>query len=234
MCDGYCWIDEKRNIQRKYRKRTEFNFNCDNLVWLTQGESITFYKAFGKNNCLGFTPWCIAHCYMNNADFIPELREKINNSYEMPSCEYFSKTYLPPFHEDMQGAKYITFFGSGSVNCKKDVEFINWVTRSYKDKQYRIFVRDLYRVEEFYGHSIIFSVDKDTNRSLLGRVLKDKNINIAVLNHPDNAELIAELKSKMTSCVSCVSCLDGNINTKHLCFKNEDRILVLENYETMD
>ncbi|MFZ3132867.1 MAG: hypothetical protein WA125_17615 [Desulfosporosinus sp.] len=245
MCDGYYWLDEQRKAQVAYEKRKEFRDNRDNLVWLIQGESVVFYKAFSKDNCLGCTSWCMKHCYMNNRDFIPKLRKKINKSQEMPICSYwdlssnssdekssidFDEKYLPLFHEDIQKTKYVTFFGSGSINCEEDVKFIKWIIKNYPDKHYRIFIRDFYKIEEFYGQQIIFSADKDTDKNLLERALKDKNVNIAVLYHPDNMSLITELIVKIKTILVCDECLENGC-TKHLCFKEDNKFFLIENYE---
>jgi hypothetical protein len=219
------------------QQNKKFADNCKYLVWKVTGESLVFYRAWGKRFCKGCTPWCLKHCYMNLKEFLKDKREFLANY--LPKYDSAKDTYCReflyfnnkdmPFHNDLSRAKYVTFFGSGTIIEKNDVDFITKTIKYYPNKIYRIFTRDLEFIEELYGQQIIFSADVDTDKKLLEKALKNKNVNIAVLNHQDNAELIKELKSKIKTVIECSKCLAGEC--KHLCFYEGNKHLLLENYE---
>lgn len=214
----------------------ENKYECSKrkLVWLHQGEGLTFYKSYGKTDCQGCTKWCLKHCYMNIKEFLKNKREFLENTFDIPFYDYREHHDELPFHKDIERAKYITFFGSGTINCNADKESIKGIISRYPDKIYRIFTRNLYGVKDFYDHQIIFSVDNSTSPALLAEVISNKNVNIAVLNHPDNIELIDELKGKIKVHISCDDCMRDGV-TKHLCFQeNMNRSLLIENYEEIN
>lgn len=214
MCDGYTSYS-KQNYMRKQR-----------IFWKVAGKSLTFYKAFGKGCCMGCTDWCTSHCYMNISSFLSaEIKEQIMYSKEMPWIDRFDRL---SFESIIASIEYVTFFGSGTITSVNDIEFIKTIIKRYPDKKYRIFTRTANDLESFYGQLLIMSVDKDTNRQMLEKSLRNKNINIAVLNHPDNVGLINELKPKLKTVIECSKCLAEGC--KHLCFYEDNKFLLIENY----
>lgn len=237
MCDSYCWLDRLYENQAIAEQRHVFDEQCNDLVWKVTGESLTFYRAWGEGNCKGCTSWCKGHCYMNIKEFMKGKRKKLKEVNSLPKYDtcierYPYKVGEMPFKKDIEKAKYVTFFGSGTIIDSDDVKFIADTIRRYPNKEYRIFTRDLGFIEEFYGHTIIFSVDCSTDRKILEKALKNKNVNVAVLNHLDNRGIIEELKPKFSVILSCDECMKGGIS-RQLCFHEENRFLSIQNYESV-
>jgi len=203
-------------------------------VWLTKGESLSFYKAYGEGHCKGCTPWCVKHCYMNIREFLNDRRGDILCLKNLKDG-FENIRYRNSFLDDMKKVMYITFFGSGTVNTEGDIKFIKDITNGFPGKKYRVFIRSLENIELLYGNNIILSVDCDTPQAILEKALKDKNINIAVLDHPDNHKTINKLKPAFKNIIKCEDCLKQTCNLlkdcDHLCFKAENRYLLIQNYE---
>lgn len=215
MCDG-C-VTNQINIHEK------------SLFWRVSGESLSFYKTYGNNNCQGCTSWCLKHCYMNMTEFLKENRNDILSITKMPNYDLMNKI---PFDEEINKVKYVTFFASGTISSEEDKKFIIETIKRYPNKIYRIFTRNLFGIEDFYGNQIILSVDMNTDKNLLEKALKNKNINIAIIKHPENEDLIKKLKLKVKTLIDCNSCLNclNKFECKNLCFKEIDRFLLLQNY----
>jgi len=232
MCDSYCWLTELRKNQARSHARYTFFDQCSHLVWKATENSLTFYKAWGDGCCRGCTSWCVKHCYMNIKEFLQEERKKINKAWHLPTYDVCGNGEMP-FHNDISNAKYVTFFGSGTINHAHDIAFVKGTIEHYPNKHYRIFIRDLEFIEEFYGNQIIMSVDVGTNKHIIAKALNNKNINVAILNHPDNAELIKELKSKIPVVLNCEECMQGGYSKQH-CFHEQNRFLSIQNYEEVE
>jgi len=238
MCDSYFWLDRLHENQAITERRNEFYERCDKLVWNVAGDSLTFYRAWGAGKCKGCTSWCVQHCYMNIKNFMSNKRRKLKEVYSLPEYGTCIKRCPDevgemPFDKNIIKAQYVSFWGSGTINDARDAEFVINTIRNYPDKHYRIFTRNLEFAEEFYGNTIIFSADLATDKGLLEKALKNKNINIAVLNHRDNAELINDLKSKIPVVLACEECMKDGYS-KQLCFHEKNRFLSIQNYEEVE
>ena len=240
MCDSYDWMEEDRKNRKAYLSSLNFIKYCENLVWKVAGKSLTFYKNYGETRCNGCTPWCLKHCYMNIKEFLQNDRDKLGRilpvygslkNYSFGSFSYYTSEDMP-FYNDLVNAMYVTYFGSGTINDDNNVQFVKNTIESYPNKHHRIFTRDLKFVENFYGSTIIFSADCSTPSELIDKALKNKNINIAVLGHPDNAEIISELKEKIKTVIYCDDCMESGC--VHLCFHETNRYLLIQNYEEVE
>lgn len=208
--------------------------------------SVVFYVAYGEKHCKNATPWCLEHCCMRRHPFPPEddkLLQEISSFDWQKFCKFMRwgtkevKGQGGELIRRIDDIKYMTFFASGTLEeLGKDwAKGITKIAEQFDNKVVRFFTRSVGPLETASvpeNARIIFSADKDTRIGLLHAASACNNINaIAVVDHVDNAEVIQYCTDRIGTVVKCSDCRLKDGSCRHLCFKQQGRFVLLQNYE---
>lgn len=194
-------------------------------IWKLDGDWITFY---GSNlKCKGSTIWCIDHCIIKNRPLPFDLK-KINPFYNIPM--FTSMIYNQIFKDEFIFAKFITFFGSGSLDIiDKNIEkVIIDISNYWPNKYFRYFIR--VKIEEIKvpkNAKIILSIDKDSDLGLVDWGINANAISsISIVNHRDNIPIFEYINKRIKNVIDCSKCNRDSCPT----FKSNKKTITLMTY----
>lgn len=221
MCGG--------NFHSEYKG---FARKKESPIWrvTADGKHIVFYGDTGQ--CYGATTWCKKHCHIKTipADALTNIEPKYR-------IDYFLKPVKKEMSLDFNRAKYVTMFGSGTVDFQFTYgsmgRVIKDIAKEHPTKIFRFFIRRRIVEDSYFltadmpeNIRLIFSMDKDTDVDLAQWALDSEIVSsLAIVNHKDNRFLIGYLKTKLPT-VNCEECNDIGYD----CFKKQDKNLLLLKY----
>lgn len=200
-------------------------------IWKVSNDKkhIVFYA--DASSCRGSTTWCEKHCHLKTKPAV--ALEKIKPVYKL---SHFIKPIHKAIKDDFTKARYVTIFGSGTIDSQFDVDIKDVIFKiplQHPDKIFRFFIRSKFsrnKVQEMLGllitpknAKVIFSADHCTDTDLVTWACESVNVSsIAVVNHKDNKFIIEYLKLKLPV-IDCEECQD----VRYQCFESQTKNLLL-------
>ena len=234
----YCPYQESRKHDRD---NIENEQKIPDVFYKTDGTFISFYAAFDGENCSWGSKWCKKHCYMKTQPFDIEVVAKIQ-SISLDNIDVYE--YSKKIADCITTEKYITLFASGCIEKTNDVdklvsnvgEEIN--RRKKSDAIIRVFVRDSPYSCEFSNSVYIWSIDRDAYEYGLHLALEEfpgiHKSSIAIIDHPDNKNLIKRLldpetqkKAGIIKVIRCSECCGFRAQ----CFEEKGKFLLIQKYQ---